>query len=129
MRMCYYTKGLSWHVLLFQGQCALATKVEMRALTSLLLPLLLMLVRLLPLTKAPALTVSMLRVEPTVGFGSSTFQTPGEALAVFGRVQTGAPFATLPTTTFNHIAGVAGDFAVIGSYTNNGSDGWCDGHY
>jgi hypothetical protein len=59
------------------------------------------------------------RVEPTVGFGSSTFQTPGEALAVFGRVQTGAPFATLPTTTFNHIAGVAGEFAVIGSYTNN----------
>jgi hypothetical protein len=56
---------------------------------------------------------------PTVGFGSSDYQTPGEALAVFGRVQTGAPFATLPTTTFNHIAGVAGEFAVIGSYTNN----------
>jgi hypothetical protein len=36
---------------------------------------------------------------PTVGFGSSDYQTPGEALAVFGRVQTGAPFATLPTTT------------------------------
>jgi hypothetical protein len=58
------------------------------------------------------------RVEPTVGFGSSDYQTPGEALAVFGRVQTGAPFATLPTTTHNYIAGVAGEFAVIGSYTN-----------
>jgi hypothetical protein len=36
------------------------------------------------------------RVEPTVGFGSSTFQTPGEAYGMFGRVQTGAPFATAP---------------------------------
>jgi hypothetical protein len=25
------------------------------------------------------------RVEPTVGFGSSTFQTPGEAYGMFGR--------------------------------------------
>jgi hypothetical protein len=55
---------------------------------------------------------------PTVGFGSSDYQTPGEALAVFGRVQTGAPFAALPTTTHNYIAGVAGEFAVIGSYSN-----------
>jgi hypothetical protein len=39
---------------------------------------------------------------------------------VFGRSQTGAPFATTPSTTFNHIAGVAGNFAVIGSYANNG---------
>jgi len=45
---------------------------------------------------------------PTVGFGSSDYQTPGEALAVFGRVQTGAPFATVPTTTHNYMAGVAG---------------------
>jgi hypothetical protein len=60
------------------------------------------------------------RVEPTVGFGSSTFQTPGEAYGMFGRVQTGAPFATLPSTTFNHMAGVVGNFAVIGTYSNNG---------
>jgi hypothetical protein len=60
------------------------------------------------------------RVEPTVGFGSSTFQTPGEAYGMFGRTQTGAPFATLPTTTFNHMAGVVGNFAVIGTYSNNG---------
>ena len=60
------------------------------------------------------------RVEPTVGFGSSTYQTPGEAYGVFGRTQTGAPFATTPTTTFNHICGVAGNFAVIGTYSNNG---------
>lgn len=59
------------------------------------------------------------RVMPTVGFGSDDYQNPGEALAVFGRVQTGAPFATLPTTDFNYMAGVAGEFAVIGSYTNN----------
>jgi hypothetical protein len=60
------------------------------------------------------------RVEPTVGFGSSTFQTPGEAYGMFGRTQTGAPFATLPSTTFNHMAGVVGNFAVIGTYSNNG---------
>jgi hypothetical protein len=55
---------------------------------------------------------------PTVGFGSSDYQNPGEALAVFGRVQTGAPFAAVPTTTHNYMAGVAGEFAVIGSYSN-----------
>jgi hypothetical protein len=60
------------------------------------------------------------RVQPTTGFGSSAYQTPGEAFGVFGRSQTGAPFATTPSTTFNHIAGVAGNFAVIGSYANNG---------
>jgi hypothetical protein len=59
----------------------------------------------------------------------ATTKLPGEALAVFGRVQTGAPFATLPTTTHNYIAGVAGEFAVIGSYTNTALNGWCDGHY
>ena len=58
------------------------------------------------------------RVMPTVGFGSSDYQNPGEALAVFGRVQTGAPFAAVPTTTHNYMAGVAGEFAVIGSYAN-----------
>jgi hypothetical protein len=60
------------------------------------------------------------RVEPTLGFGSSTFQTPGEAYGMFGRTQTGAPFATLPSTNFNHMAGVVGNFAVIGTYSNNG---------
>ena len=60
------------------------------------------------------------RIEPTTGFGSSDYQLPGEAYGVFGRTQTGTPFATTPTTTFNHITGVAGNFAVIGSYANNG---------
>jgi hypothetical protein len=60
------------------------------------------------------------RVEPTTGFGSSSYQTPGEAYGVFGRTQTGSPFATTPATTFNHIAGAVGNFAVIGSYANNG---------
>ena len=60
------------------------------------------------------------RIEPTTGFGSSSYLLPGEAYGVFGRTQTGAPFATTPTTTFNHITGVAGNFAVIGSYANNG---------
>lgn len=60
------------------------------------------------------------RTMPTVGFGSSDYQTPGEAFSVFGRVQTGAPFATTPTTTFNHMAGTVGEFAVIGAYANNG---------
>lgn len=53
-------------------------------------------------------------------FGSSSYQTPGEAYGVFGRTQGGAPFSTTPTTTFNHVAGVAGNFAVIGTYANNG---------
>jgi hypothetical protein len=73
----------------------------------------------IPVDEGTATSGFYARVMPTVGFGSSDYQTPGEALAVFGRVQTGAPFATLPTTTFNHIAGVAGEFAVIGAYTNN----------
>ena len=60
------------------------------------------------------------RVEPTVGFGSSAFATPGEAYGMFGRTQSGAPFATVPSTTFNHMAGVVGNFAVIGTYANNG---------
>ena len=60
------------------------------------------------------------RVQPTTGFGSSAYQTPGEAYGVFGRTQSGAPFATTPTTTFNHVAGLAGNFAVIGTYSNNG---------
>ena len=60
------------------------------------------------------------RVMPTVGFGSSNYTEPGEAFSVFGRVQTGAPFATVPSTTFNHMAGVVGEFAVIGTYANNG---------
>ena len=60
------------------------------------------------------------RIQPTTGFGSSAYQTPGEAYGVFGRTQTGAPFATTPSTTFNHVAGLAGNFAVIGTYSNNG---------
>ena len=60
------------------------------------------------------------RVQPTTGFGSSAYQTPGEAYGVFGRTQSGAPFADTPTTTFNNIAGTVGNFAVIGTYNNNG---------
>ena len=73
----------------------------------------------IPVNEGTAASGFYARIMPTVGFGSSDDQTPGEALAVFGRVQTGAPFATLPTTNFNYMAGVAGEFAVIGSYTNN----------
>jgi hypothetical protein len=72
----------------------------------------------IPVNEGTATSGFYTRVMPTVGFGSSDYQTPGEALAVFGRVQTGAPFAALPTTTHNYIAGVAGEFAVIGSYSN-----------
>jgi hypothetical protein len=39
---------------------------------------------------------------------------------MFGRTQSGAPFATVPSTNFNHMAGVVGNFAVIGTYSNNG---------
>jgi len=60
------------------------------------------------------------RVMPTAGFGSSDYLVPGEAFSVFGRVQSGAPFAAVPTTTFNHMAGTVGEFAVIGTYANFG---------
>jgi hypothetical protein len=55
---------------------------------------------------------------PTVGFGSSDYQTPGEALAVLV-VFKRRSFCDASPTTHNYIAGVAGEFAVIGSYTNN----------
>lgn len=73
----------------------------------------------IPVNEGTAASGFYTRVMPTVGFGSSDYQSPGEALAVFGRVQTGAPFATVPSTNFNYMAGVAGEFAVIGSYSNN----------
>jgi hypothetical protein len=57
---------------------------------------------------------------PTTGFGSSDYLTPGEAFSVFGRVQCGTPFAVAPSTTFNHMAGAVGEFAVIGTYANFG---------
>jgi hypothetical protein len=60
------------------------------------------------------------RVMPTTGFGSSDYTVPGEAFSVFGRVQCGAPFAEAPSTTFNHMAGTVGEFAVIGTYANFG---------
>jgi hypothetical protein len=72
----------------------------------------------IPVNEGTAASGFYTRVMPTVGFGSSDYQNPGEALAVFGRVQTGAPFAAVPTTTHNYMAGVAGEFAVIGSYAN-----------
>jgi hypothetical protein len=121
MRMCYYTKGLSWHVLLFQGQCALVTKVEMRALTSLLLPPLLMLARLLKLTKAPALTVSIPELNPLLGLVLVPLQLPAKLMACLDAVQTGAPFATLPSTDLQpHGWCLVGNFAVIGTYANDG---------
>ena len=73
----------------------------------------------IPVDQGTATSGFYARVMPTVGFGSSDYQNPGEALAVFGRVQTGAPFAAGPTTNFNYMAGVAGEFAVIGTYNNN----------
>ena len=60
------------------------------------------------------------RVMPTTGFGSSSYLAPGEAFSVFGRVQCGAPFSVAPSTTFNHMAGAVGEFAVIGTYANFG---------
>ena len=60
------------------------------------------------------------RVMPTTGFGSSAYVTPGEAFSIYGRVQCGAPFAVAPSTTYNHMAGVVGEFAVIGTYANFG---------
>jgi hypothetical protein len=74
----------------------------------------------IPVDEGTAASGFYSRVMPTAGFGSSSYLTPGEAFSVFGRVQSGAPFAAVPTTTFNHMAGTVGEFAVIGTYANFG---------
>jgi hypothetical protein len=74
----------------------------------------------IPVNEGTAASGFYSRVMPTTGFGSSAYETPGEAFSVFGRVQCGAPFAVAPSTTFNHMAGVVGEFAVIGTYANFG---------
>ena len=74
----------------------------------------------IPVNEGTAASGFYSRVMPTTGFGSSAYETPGEAFSVFGRVQCGAPFAVAPSTTFNHMAGTVGEFAVIGTYANNG---------
>jgi hypothetical protein len=74
----------------------------------------------IPVDEGTAASGFYSRVMPTAGFGSSSYLTPGEAFSVFGRVQSGAPFAAVPTTTFNHMAGTVGEFAVIGTYNNFG---------
>lgn len=60
------------------------------------------------------------RVEIADGWGSDDDQLPGTAYGVFGRVQGGAPFTTMPTSTANHVAGVYGNYAMIGSTVNTG---------
>ena len=74
----------------------------------------------IPVDEGTAASGFYARVMPTTGFGSSSYLTPGEAFSVFGRVQCGAPFSVAPSTTFNHMAGTVGEFAVIGTYNNNG---------
>jgi len=74
----------------------------------------------IPVNEGTAASGFYARVMPTTGFGSSSYLTPGEAFSVFGRVQCGAPFSVAPSTTFNHMAGTVGEFAVIGTYANNG---------
>ena len=74
----------------------------------------------IPVNEGTATSGFYARVMPTTGFGSSDYTVPGEAFSVFGRVQCGAPFSVAPSTTFNHMAGTVGEFAVIGTYANNG---------
>jgi hypothetical protein len=74
----------------------------------------------IPVNEGTATSGFYSRVMPTTGFGSSAYETPGEAFSVFGRVQCGAPFAVAPSTTFNHMAGTVGEFAVIGTFANFG---------
>jgi hypothetical protein len=74
----------------------------------------------IPVDEGTAASGFYSRVMPTTGFGSSDYTVPGEAFSVFGRVQCGAPFAVAPSTTFNHMAGTVGEFAVIGTYANFG---------
>ena len=74
----------------------------------------------IPVDEGTATSGFYARVMPTTGFGSSDYTAPGEAFSVFGRVQCGAPFSVAPSTTFNHMAGAVGEFAVIGTYANFG---------
>jgi hypothetical protein len=74
----------------------------------------------IPVNNGSAASGFYSRIEPTTGFGSSSYLTPGEAFSVFGRVQCGSPFSAAPSTTFNHMAGAVGEFAVIGTYANFG---------
>ena len=74
----------------------------------------------IPVNEGTASSGFYSRVMPTTGFGSSDYAIPGEAFSVFGRVQCGAPFSAAPITTFNHMAGTVGEFAVIGTYNNFG---------
>lgn len=74
----------------------------------------------IPVDEGTAASGFYSRVMPTTGFGSSSYADPGEAFSVFGRVQCGAPFSVAPSTTFNHMAGTVGEFAVIGTYNNFG---------
>ena len=74
----------------------------------------------IPVDEGTAASGFYSRVMPTTGFGSSDYLVPGEAFSVFGRVQCGAPFSAAPSTTFNHMAGTVGEFAVIGTYNNFG---------
>ena len=74
----------------------------------------------IPVNEGTATSGFYARVMPTTGFGSSDYTAPGEACSVIGRVQCGSPFSVAPSTTFNHMAGTVGEFAVIGTYSNNG---------
>jgi len=62
----------------------------------------------IPVNEGTAASGFYSRVMPTTGFGSSSYVTPGEA------------FSVAPSTTFNHMAGAVGEFAVIGTYANFG---------
>jgi hypothetical protein len=74
----------------------------------------------IPVDEGTAASGFYSRVMPTHRFWFKRYTTPGEAFSVFGRVQCGAPFSVAPSTTFNHMAGAVGEFAVIGTYNNFG---------
>jgi hypothetical protein len=63
---------------------------------------------------------SIPELSPLLGSVLAPFKPPVRLMACLDAVQTGAPFATVPSTDFNHMAGVVGNFAVIGTYSNNG---------
>jgi hypothetical protein len=63
---------------------------------------------------------SIPELSPLLGSVLAPFKPPVRLMACLDAVQTGDPFATVPSTDFNHMAGVVGNFAVIGTYSNNG---------
>jgi hypothetical protein len=72
------------------------------------------------LTKAPALTVSIPGLSPLLGLVLAPFKSLVKLMACLDEFKLVSRLQQSLRPTFNHMAGVVGNFAVIGTYSNNG---------